>query len=230
MYIKRRDYRTFCRSEWAFISLGVVLAMLLAVYVLDPRTHRCSGSEASIGSAFGVRKAGADLVSRLLPNAPNAGDQHEIYNPAGCSRVGSAGGHVVVADFGTTVVLVLTAGVVFYVPARMEIFRDCVGSRTRVCQRRGTLEALSPAADHYLCGSESRVLDYVDPNGKIQNTRMNRRVRAIRIIRTPRKNRSRKRRHARARIDAGQTEWLFLPEGHTDSSLPLSARSWDFLV
>src|SRR5437016_5040326 len=40
MYFKRKDYHDLKNPTWAFVSLGIVLAMLLAVYFLDPRTHR----------------------------------------------------------------------------------------------------------------------------------------------------------------------------------------------
>jgi cell division protein FtsW len=40
MYFKRLDYRRLNTPAWAFSGLGIVLAMLLLVYVVDGRTHR----------------------------------------------------------------------------------------------------------------------------------------------------------------------------------------------
>src|SRR5690348_1806688 len=40
MYFKRMDYRRMNTPTWAFSGLGVVLAMLIAVYFVDSRTHR----------------------------------------------------------------------------------------------------------------------------------------------------------------------------------------------
>src|SRR5579872_6611506 len=40
MYFKRKDYLDLKTPAWAFLSLGAVLMMLIAVYFADPRTHR----------------------------------------------------------------------------------------------------------------------------------------------------------------------------------------------
>ena len=40
MYFKRKDYLDLKSPVWAFVSLGAVLVMLIAVYFADPRTHR----------------------------------------------------------------------------------------------------------------------------------------------------------------------------------------------
>lgn len=116
MYFKRKDYLELKTPTWAFISLGTVLAMLVAVYFLDPQRHRWFRI-AGIGSIQPSEFAKPALILFLAyfmsQRTRSVNDRHTIIQASLALAV--LGLTVVIADLGTAMVLVGTAGILFYV-------------------------------------------------------------------------------------------------------------------
>jgi len=115
MWLKRHDYRLLQSSRWAFLPLGIVLVLLVAVYFLDWKTHRWfKMSYASFQpSEFAKPVLAVFLAWFVTVRARAINTKHTIL-PASMA-LGALAIAVAVADLGTAIVLVLTATVVFYV-------------------------------------------------------------------------------------------------------------------
>lgn len=115
MYFKRMDYGKLRSPVWAFGSVGAILMLLALVYFLDPRNHRWIRLGPLSAQPLEFAKPSlviflAWFVSRRLPAINNL---HTLIPAAmALSMMAFA---IVFADFGTTVVLVVTAGTVFFV-------------------------------------------------------------------------------------------------------------------
>ena len=124
MYMKKKNYLDFKTSTWAFGPLGLVVIGLIAVYFLDPRSHRWV--RLGIGSvqpsefakpalilflAYFISKRMAKINEFRYTLAPAAGVAGLLFLGVG------------IADFGTAVVLLITSAVVFFVAGvRMRFF------------------------------------------------------------------------------------------------------------
>jgi len=115
MVLKRKDFRTFNSPWWAFASIGVVLALLLLVYFLDPRAHRWLriGSVGIQPSEF-AKPALVIFLSYFVTRREQVINNRYTLLPAAMA-VGFVAVAVVVADLGTAVVLTAAAGAIFYV-------------------------------------------------------------------------------------------------------------------
>lgn len=116
MYFKRKDYLQLKTPGWAFLSLGAVLALLIAVYFVDPRTHRwfrISGIGSIQPSEFAKPALILFLAYFITQRARSVNDRHTILQASLALAVLAL--TVVVADLGTAMVLIGTAGVLFYV-------------------------------------------------------------------------------------------------------------------
>ncbi len=116
MYFKRKDYRDLKSPVWAFGSLGAALAMLVAVYFLDPRSHRwfrISGIGSLQPSEF-AKPALILFLAYFVTDRSRSVNARRTILQAGLALAVLAF-TVVLADLGTAVVLIGTAGVVFYV-------------------------------------------------------------------------------------------------------------------
>lgn len=115
MYFKKRDFRTMQTPAWAFASLGVVLALLVAVYFLDPRAHRwIRFAGFSLQPSELAKPALAVFLAYFIALRARAINSRHTLLPAALAVV-MLTFMVVVADLGTAVVLLLTAVVVFFV-------------------------------------------------------------------------------------------------------------------
>jgi cell division protein FtsW len=115
MYFKRMDYGKLRSPVWAFGSVGVMLILLAIVYFVDPRNHRWIRLGPLSVQPLEFAKPAlviflAWFVSRRLPAINNL---HTLIPAAMALSVMAFA--IVFADFGTTVVLVVTAGTVFFV-------------------------------------------------------------------------------------------------------------------
>jgi cell division protein FtsW len=154
MYFMRKDYRRMRDPLWAFVSLGVVIALLVAVYFFDPKAHRWFkwGIFSLQPSEFAKPALIVFLAWFVTLRSRAINTKHTVL-PATLALVALAA-IVVVADLGTAVVLVLTAAVVFYVAG---------------LQRRYFIAALAVAV--VLAGAAvlwkpyrlARILAFVDP-------------------------------------------------------------------
>src|ERR1017187_6550458 len=115
MYFKKLDYRVMRTPVWAFTSLGVVLLMLVMVYFLDPKNHRWF-------RAFGMSLQPSEFAKPALIiflayfitlTQRTINDRYTLLPASMALAMLTA--CVVLADFGTAMVLVATAAVVFYV-------------------------------------------------------------------------------------------------------------------
>jgi len=115
MWLKRHDYRLLQSSRWAFLPLGIVLVLLVAVYFLDWKTHRWfrMGLASLQPSEFAKPVLAVFLAWFVTVRARAINTKHTIL-PASMA-LGALAIAVAVADLGTAIVLVLTATVVFYV-------------------------------------------------------------------------------------------------------------------
>ncbi len=115
MLLKKTHYRRLAESQVAFTGIGLVLALLLAVYFIDGEHHRWLrlgglGFQPSELAKPALIVFLAFFVS-MRQRAIN--DRHTLL-PAAIT-VGLVTFGVVVADLGTAVVLAATATVVFFV-------------------------------------------------------------------------------------------------------------------
>ena len=116
MVLKRFDYRRLNNRRWAFIAIGVVIVMLIAVLLLDTRHHRW------IRLGWGMNLQPSEFAKPALIvflacfvtwRAPAINSRYTLA-PA-MLALGLMAGLVVAADLGTAGVLVATAVAVFYV-------------------------------------------------------------------------------------------------------------------
>src|SRR5260370_27365299 len=115
MFFRNIDYRRFKAPIWAFAPLGVTVALLLIVYFADPGRHRWLriAGHGIQPSEFAKPALAIFLAYFVTLRIRAINDQHPLA-PA-LAALGVLSGMVVIADFGTAVVLGLTAAVAFYV-------------------------------------------------------------------------------------------------------------------
>jgi cell division protein FtsW len=116
MYFKRLDYRRLNTPACAFSGLGIVLALLVAVYFADPRAHRwftISGVGSVQPSEF-AKPALILFLAYFLARRSQSINQKRTLLQAGLA-VTMLAFMVVVADLGTAIVPVITTVVVLWV-------------------------------------------------------------------------------------------------------------------
>jgi cell division protein FtsW len=170
MYFKRKDYRVLQNPGAAFACLGVVLAMLVAVYFLDARNHRWFrlGGLSLQPSELAKPALAIFLAYFLTLRARVINDRHTLL-PASMAIVMLAL-TVVIADLGTAVVLVLTAAVVFYVAGLDK--RYFVGALAAAVLLAGVAVLMKPYRLARIAGyldPDYTMLDRIDPGGRIKN-------------------------------------------------------------
>jgi cell division protein FtsW len=116
MTLKRLHYRNLQNPAVAFVSMGVVIIMLIAVFFLDPHQHRWI----RVGGFIGVqpselaKPALVIFLAFFVAQRARAINNRYTLVPAALA-VTAVTLAVVVADLGTAVVLVATAATVFFV-------------------------------------------------------------------------------------------------------------------
>lgn len=115
MWLKNRPYRQLENSALIFTLISVVLAGLLAVLVFDEQAQRrlWIGSVSLQPSEFAKPVLVLFLAWLLTRRAAAINDRYTLMPAA--ALVGLLSGMVLIADLGTAVVLLATAGVVFFV-------------------------------------------------------------------------------------------------------------------
>lgn len=156
MYFKRRDYRMLNTPAWAFSGLGVVLGLLVMVYFADSRQHRWFQIK-GIGSLQPSEFAKPALILFLayfVSRFSQAINDRRIWRQA-LLAVAMLAVLVIVADLGTALVPVITAGVVFWV----------AGLEYRYMLRVGLLGALLILIALFSKGYRlGRFISYFDPD------------------------------------------------------------------
>ncbi len=160
MIFKRLNYRELCTPTWAFVPLGVVLPMLVAVYFLDPTRHRWfKWNGLSLQPSELAKPALIIFLAYFISRRSKAiNDKHTVM-PA-LLVLGLLSLLVVVADLGTALVLVLTAAILFFV----------AGLRRQTLVMGGiglvVLGGIAIAAKPYRL---DRLIEAIDPGYKITN-------------------------------------------------------------
>jgi cell division protein FtsW len=116
MYFKHQDYRRWNTPACAFTGLGIVLALLVAVYFADPRAHRWF-TIAGIGSFQPSEFAKPALilfVAYFLARRSHVINQGRTLAQASLA-VAILAFMVVLGDLGTAIVPVITTIIVFWV-------------------------------------------------------------------------------------------------------------------
>jgi cell division protein FtsW len=116
MYMKKKNYHDFKTSTWAFGPLGAVMIALIAVYFLDPRSHRwVRFSIVSFQPSEFAKPALilflAYFISKRMTKINDV--RYTLFPAAGIA--GLLFLIVGVADFGTAVVLLVTSAAMFFV-------------------------------------------------------------------------------------------------------------------
>jgi cell division protein FtsW len=154
MVLSQRDYRRLATPQCAFLGLSIVIFLLIVVYFVDSRNHRWFN--------FGISLQPSELAKPALivflawfvtMRGGNVNNRYTMWPAALALCV--LGGAVVVPDFGTALVLVATAAVVFYL----------AGLHWRYTVTAGMLGlVLFAAAVVWKPYRLKRVIDFVDPN------------------------------------------------------------------
>ncbi len=117
MYLKNQDYRRWNQPVWAFAPMGIAIMLLIVAYFADARAHRwirlggplqLQPSELAKPALIVFLAWFVSLRSSAINNR-----KHTLIPATLCLAV--LVGMVVAADLGTAVVLLATAGVVFFV-------------------------------------------------------------------------------------------------------------------
>jgi cell division protein FtsW len=153
IYISQRDYSALRNEQSAFGALGLVIFLLIAVYFLDPKAHRwIKILGVSIQPSELAKPALVLFLAWFVTLRGNINHKHTIW-PAALA-LGMLAGGVVVADFGTALVLVATAAAIFFLAGlsrRYTLAAFCVGT---------LLLAGAIVAKPYRL---KRVVDFADP-------------------------------------------------------------------
>lgn len=115
LWFKRTDYRRFNQPVWAFAPLGLITTLLVVAYFLDARRHRwIHFGPASLQPSELAKPALIIFLAYFITMRLRAINNRHTLGPA-LLALAAIGGTVVIADLGTAVVLVGTAGTVFFV-------------------------------------------------------------------------------------------------------------------
>ena len=155
MYFKRRDYRAFNTPAWAFSGLGIVLALLVLVYFIDPshRWLRIPGVGELQPSEF-AKPALCLFLAYFISRRTHAINDPKTLRQAFVA-VAMLGMLVVVADLGTAMVPVITAVLVFWISGLEWKYMR------RVALLGVSLAAFAVVWQPYRLG---RVIAFVDPD------------------------------------------------------------------
>jgi cell division protein FtsW len=159
MFFKRLHYRKLQSPAVAFTLIGVVMMLLVAAYVMDPRQHRWIRFPVVGGMqpAELAKPAIALFLAYFIALRSKAINSRFTLLPAFLALLFITGA-VVVADLGTPIVLVLTAAVLFCVAGleRRYIAIAMVAGLLACC--------IAVAARPYRL---VRVIVFLDPNFKL---------------------------------------------------------------
>jgi len=158
MVLKRVDYTVFRQPLWAFGPLGLVMVALVAVYFLDPKTHRWIRVPGiQIQPAEFAKPALALFLAWFVTRRMSAINSRYTIGPA-AAVLALLALLVLLGDLGTMLLLLMMAAAVFYVAgiSRKYFIAACVGI---VMLAVGGI-----AAKPYRL---LRVMPYIDPTGEM---------------------------------------------------------------
>lgn len=219
MYCKRHDYRALRKPKVAFGALGVVLALLIAVYFADPHTHRWFRTPfGSIQPSEFAKPALIIFLAYFIVKRTQETVNNRYTIRQGSLSLIILAVAVALPDLGTAIVLVLTAGVVFFVAGlewryvtaafALLLILACAAVIAKPYRLARVVTRFDP---------DFTMLDSIDPSGKVK--------RYMSESETTR-DASYQPRQSRIAVGSGgflglglmesKQKWLFLPEAHTD--------------
>jgi cell division protein FtsW len=161
MLMKRIDYRAFNTPAWAFGSIGVVLVMLMAAFVMDSSKHRWLNLGVGRLQPSEFAKPALVLFLAFFLSRRIRAVNNMRFTLAGCGLVlGFVAFLVSVADLGTAVVLVAATVLTFFVAGLDRKYM------VRAIPLAALLLVAGIAAKPYRVG---RVIVMVDPDHAILN-------------------------------------------------------------
>ncbi|MEZ5357075.1 MAG: FtsW/RodA/SpoVE family cell cycle protein [Bryobacteraceae bacterium] len=153
IYISQRDYARLRTAQSAFGALGLVIFLLILVYFVDPKAHRwIKILGVSIQPSELAKPALVLFLAWFVTLRGNVNHRNTIW-PATLALVMLAGG-VIVADFGTALVLVATAAAIFFLAGLSRTY-----TLAAICAGTVLLAGAIVAKPYRL----KRVVDFVDP-------------------------------------------------------------------
>jgi cell division protein FtsW len=114
MYFKRTDYRRFDKPIWGFAPLGIILALLVLVFFIGKRHRWLMLGPASLQPSEFAKPALIIFLAYFIALRLRAINDRHTIGPVLLALVVLAL-MVVGPDFGTAVVLVITAAALFFV-------------------------------------------------------------------------------------------------------------------
>lgn len=162
MGMKRIDYRAFNTPAWAFGSIGVVLVMLMAAFVMDSSKHRWLNLGFGRLQPSEFAKPALVLFLAFFLSRRIRAVNNMRFTLAGCGLVlGFVAFLVSIADLGTAVVLVAATVLTFFVAGLDRKYM------VRAIPVAVLLLVAGIAAKPYRVG---RVIVMLDPNHTVLNT------------------------------------------------------------
>lgn len=170
MYMKRQNYIWLKDPLFAFIPLGLVIALLPVAYLMDPRAHRwirLPGFQLQ-PSEFAKPALILFLAYFLTRRLPAINSRFTLM-PA-LVTLGIVAGVVFVSDLGTAVALIVPAVAMFYVAglrlrylaaaAALGMLFICVGIATKPYRLSRVIQFVDP---------DDKIVPALDPAGHIKN-------------------------------------------------------------
>ena len=169
MFLKWKHYSNLQTPAVAFIAVGSVIILLFLVYILDPRNHRWLRlGLLNIQPAEVAKPAIVLFLAYFVTHRAPAINNRFTFGPA-LMTIGLVIAGVGAADFGTAVVLGVTAGVVFFVAGlewRYVAFLLAIGALAggfAIISKPYRLARIV----HYF-DPEYKITDRIDPNGHLK--------------------------------------------------------------
>lgn len=169
MALSRWDYRKLRSERWAFVALGLVMAMLIAVYFLDREHHRWLrlGPLSLQPSEFAKPALIVFLAWYVTGRAEEINSARTLLPPALAIALLSA--MVVKADLGTGVVLMAISGAVFFVAGMNRRYFRIAAVLTVIAVSVAIVsESYRLLRVLHWVDPEFKILDRIDPTGTIK--------------------------------------------------------------
>jgi cell division protein FtsW len=170
MYMKKLDYRVLKNPIFAFAPLGVVLAMLIAVYFLDAKNHRwLRVSGMSLQPSELAKPALIVFLAYFMTYRQRTINSARTILSASVV-IGAVALFVVIADLGTAIVLVVACAIVFYVGG-MEKRYFAVALALGAILAAGAVLTKPYRLGRVIAfvDPQYKLLDRVDPQGRVKN-------------------------------------------------------------
>jgi cell division protein FtsW len=160
MFLKRTDYRRFDQPIWGFAPLGIVLSLLLIVALIGKRHRWLMIGPASLQPSELAKPALIIFLAYFISLRLRAINDRHTIGPVVLALV-VLGLMVVGPDFGTAVVLVITAAALFFVAGLDTKYLLIAGAAGLV---------LAVAAVAWKPYRVARIVGHIDPSFKIIDT------------------------------------------------------------